>query len=1011
MARKHSAVPAKVTSKMAGTGKAKNKKVKSNVSSKRSNKNDKKELSKYNVYEDSDDETRGTAKNSMAASRFEDMEVFEYKLPENFDDEEIDEDEAFNDEDNERYGDLVTATSTKSVNKYKKTTDSASEGSDSDADISEDDLDLQGDDGMDISDMFNDGSKNKTEDDYAEILGKSRSTTELEAIEGNESDDGEDEQKGAARHNGLLDAIGKLDKNETKGNRWTKLGEMGEGVNESEYNLSSNQREIGRGMLTLEDMMKSVSESSGLGGLKKQMEGLAKSESALPVPLAKRQLDRVSRKVAYDQTATEVSKWTSVVKKNREAEHISFPLNSTQAPNSSNAELTTKFEARTDLEKDVSRVLDDSTMEELDGGFLKGEMLELQNLDPEEMKERRKNLQKMRALMSYYEKKRARINKIKSKGYHKKLKQEAHKKAKLDDLMNADAETGKEEQIKAERARAQERMSLRHKNTSKWAKHLLSRNSMDPTAKGQLEEQLRLGNELRKKINNEDVNSEDASDSEDWSEGDEDYDSENETETDRLLRLKRKMDRKQERGVKASSGVMGMKFMQRAMERKRVEAVRELEAARVELERLQNGTDESESDSEGEEENEKDASAPKGMKQNMVREALKDGQCQTDSVSFSRGHKTMASSAVTLDLSDIKTEGEMFDEGWGVSEGSEGAAAVLNLNKRKAIEVDNEIMEEEKTLSSKKRKEEKKLRAKKAKATKNITRGTAIDTSDGSDDSSGNDDDTDNESEDDASDVESKGKAVANNPWFMSEETTKSSKRVKEKNTEQDRCAEVMDSKTDAETPPIDNSKVGQPVIEESEDERDEENSTILDLNKGGEEQRKLIEAAFAGDDVVNAFEEEKEQEIDEEGPKSKEVDLPGWGSWGGEGVQISQRELQRKQEKKELEKKKKKAAAKKRKDSNLPHVIISEKRDKKQAKVLVKSVPHMFSTREQYERAIRLPVGKEWNTPSVFNKNIRPAISTKAGAVIMPLKMTKEVKLAGQKGAQKRNNGRVFKP
>jgi U3 small nucleolar RNA-associated protein 14 len=36
------------------------------------------------------------------------------------------------------------------------------------------------------------------------------------------------------------------------------------------------------------------------------------------------------------------------------------------------------------------------------------------------------------------------------------------------------------EQEKAERARAEERMTLRHKNTSKWAKRLLQRNSLDP---------------------------------------------------------------------------------------------------------------------------------------------------------------------------------------------------------------------------------------------------------------------------------------------------------------------------------------------------------------------------------------------------------------------------------------------------------------------------------------------------------------------------------------------------
>ena len=51
-----------------------------------------------------------------------------------------------------------------------------------------------------------------------------------------------------------------------------------------------------------------------------------------------------------------------------------------------------------------------------------------QPLTLEEVKERRKQLAKMRALMSYYEKKRQRINKIKSKNYHRKLKKEKDSK-------------------------------------------------------------------------------------------------------------------------------------------------------------------------------------------------------------------------------------------------------------------------------------------------------------------------------------------------------------------------------------------------------------------------------------------------------------------------------------------------------------------------------------------------------------------------------------------------------
>lgn len=48
----------------------------------------------------------------------------------------------------------------------------------------------------------------------------------------------------------------------------------------------------------------------------------------------------------------------------------------------------------------------------------------------------------------------------------------------------------------------QERLTLKHKNTSKWAKRALRRgiNVMDETTKEAMQEQLRLGMQLRQKV-------------------------------------------------------------------------------------------------------------------------------------------------------------------------------------------------------------------------------------------------------------------------------------------------------------------------------------------------------------------------------------------------------------------------------------------------------------------------------------------------------------------------------
>ena len=50
-------------------------------------------------------------------------------------------------------------------------------------------------------------------------------------------------------------------------------------------------------------------------------------------------------------------------------------------------------------------------------------------------------------------------------------------------------------------------------------------------------------------------------------------------------------------------------------------------------------------------------------------------------------------------------------------------------------------------------------------------------------------------------------------------------------------------------------------------------------------EQRLTISEAFASDDVVAEFENEKSCLIEEDTIKNVVLDMPGWGSWGGENI------------------------------------------------------------------------------------------------------------------------------
>ena len=94
-------------------------------------------------------------------------------------------------------------------------------------------------------------------------------------------------------------------------------------------------------------------------------------------------------------------------------------------------------------------------------------------------------------------------------------------------------------------------------------------------------------------------------------------------------------------------------------------------------------------------------------------------------------------------------------------------------------------------------------------------------------------------------------------------------------------------------------------------------------------------------------------------------------GSWGGQGIK-------RAPPKPERIKKIAGVDPKSRADYNKKNIIISEKRDKKAAKYLVKDLPYPYTSRVQFERSMERPLGKEWNTRVGFQRGTLPRIVKK---------------------------------
>jgi len=193
---------------------------------------------------------------------------------------------------------------------------------------------------------------------------------------------------------------------------------------------------------------------------------------------------------------------------------------------------------------------------------------QMSKLSVEEVENRVKELRKMRELAFREEIKARRIAKIKSKTYRKIRKKEKEKnKLDLEQLTELDPKLAHEEQLRLETARAQERMTLRHKNTSKWAKQALKHGRHNLESRQAIVEQLQRHEELKRKIHDLESDEElnDFSSEDNDAEKEEDINAIKEKAFDELAHLEQKEAVSEEE----MKGLFGMKFMKNAVEKEK----------------------------------------------------------------------------------------------------------------------------------------------------------------------------------------------------------------------------------------------------------------------------------------------------------------------------------------------------------------------------------------------------------------------------------------------------------
>lgn len=663
---------------------------------------------------------------------------------------------------------------------------------------------------------------------------------------------------------------------------------------ENEFNLPSislNDTNLSSGKLSLEDMMNVVDDQTVTSRAT-----LIKGESstaAVPLPLRIQQ--RHERKAAYEISKKEVNKWKDIVQQNRRADHLYFG-NKREFNESTAFALNQSSAVQSELQSKVAEVLKESNLvdPQKESTF---EELATAKMTPEELRKRTAEMRLMRELMFREERKAKRIKKIKSKTYHRIKKKEMLRNRAAAGLSDEDDE-------EREIARAQERMTLKHRANSKWAKDMVKHGmANDVQTREEIEEMLKQGERLKSKII--------------------DRNSDEEDENANISDLERDnyQDDSEIRDKVGKTGVMNMAFMKNA-------EAREREANKEALRKLR--------------------AVERGEDMELFDDGNEESGKSGEHIMLNKGRRVYVPGS-----EETKQEAEaVFENAMKEQEIDDSRSLVNRLKKI------NDINGKEIEIREEKEDDDIKEEVQVKKQGKKISANPWLDESDEEDSNIVKKSSKINIVDKDSSKLAKSGQKISKEM----EKQAKKQNAKGQKNNDEDLLLDTTDHNTLNIVDPYGGS--------------DNESDKHFMFK-----QQEVIAEAFAGDNVVADFNEEKKRVAEDEGDKEEDVTLPGWGQWAGVG------ENPKKKKRKFIKKIKGVVEKEKRRDKHLQNVIINEKMNKKNLKYHSSSVPFPYENKEQYERSLRMPLGPEWTSQKTHTRFIKPRILTKPGQVIDPLK------------------------
>lgn len=744
----------------------------------------------------------------------------------------------------------------------------------------------------------------------------------------NMSDD-EIDQVDAVAHRKLLAGISSLVRTQDV----QKVTRSEPTAKKSEFNLvkatfgSEDGSKNAKPAIKVDELLGILKKSVKNATLEKQWVNMKTKKQTLKRPLEKPVSDRIERDTLYGKAQKSLDSWEPVVTASDVAPQIVFPLQygSVGMANEAPQKLS-QYRVKSDLMK---------AMEELDRKYHKEDEEEIEEdkyaMTLEELREKRKEAARQKMREAYKIAKGRRMNKIKSKKFHKLMKREKIRGQikQFEELQKTDPEAALKQLELIEKQRYQERATLRHKNTGSWAKNMQIRAKYDMNVRKEIAEQLSIGKELMAKQ---------LADNESEESGEEEVIEEDDNEDNPWVR--KKGEHEEEANKEFTSGY-----------RKYWEHRNKAEQARQEMQNNDNSDDCGSDDDEDVQSFDDDADSEEDRQLEVFKTKVKKSKAiATNSWVEEDISESNELPLTALGKSKKKAKGkefnleEMFDDAQEAlhKKVQEKLANVRKLTEAQKLEHNNKKSNKQKTNEDSVLAFKKKASLVDADLELNETAGKEKD---------------------------DEGMILQNIAKFFTDEKLLQSRSTNSEATIDPKQFVQMKPKHLLNAIP-DFTTAGEVSDEDDDEHNDPERN-----------QKMTIAEAFEDDDIVADFEKEKQDERDRNKPKQVDLLLPGWGAWGGAGIQKRSTEKTRR-------KMFKKPPVLPRRDDNKERVIINEDTANKQLSThLVNELPFPFVTVKDYEASLRAPLGRTFIPETAHSTLVEPRVVTKMGAIIEPMK------------------------